>query len=99
MSRPPKFQYPLLQKWIAAFFVVVVAGFGFVQAVHVHDALAGQASHCSLCVVAHSAAIATPISAPQALPVESATVVQPEAQLQSRLRFPFSFIRPPPQSL
>ena len=40
-----------------------MAGFGFVQAVHVHDALAGQsspASHCSVCVAAHNAVLITP---------------------------------------
>lgn len=91
-----------LQKWTAVFFVLVMAGFGFVQAVHAHDALAGQtspASHCSLCVVAHGAAVTTPVSAVQAPVVESAAFILSEPQLQSRLQVASAFIRPPPQSL
>ncbi len=64
MKEDPQFGRPLFQKWTAVFFVLVMAGFGFVQAVHVHDALTSQsapASHCSLCVVAHSAALITRI--------------------------------------
>ena len=55
----------LPQKWTALLFVLVMTGFGFVQAVHVHDTEPVQSSvtsHCSLCVVAHSAAIITPTS-------------------------------------
>jgi len=32
------------KKCTAALFVLLIAGFGFVQAVHVHDALLGQSS-------------------------------------------------------
>ena len=91
-----------LEKWTAVFFVLVMAGIGFVQAVHVHDAVAGQtspASHCSLCVVSHNAAVISPAHAAPALVAESAEVVLSEPQLQSRLRIPSSFIRPPPQNL
>lgn len=102
MSRKRQFNRHPLQKWTAAFFVLVMAALGFVQAVHVHEALAGQsapASHCSLCVVAHSAAVITPASAAPAPILESATFVLSEPQLQSRLRVASSFIRPPPQNL
>jgi hypothetical protein len=91
-----------IQKWTALLFVLVMAGFGFVQAVHVHDAVAGQtapASHCSLCVVAHSAALITPPSAAPAQVSDSAQLVVLEPQLQSRLHVTSSYIRPPPQNL
>lgn len=90
-----------LQKWTAVLFVLVMAGFGFVQAVHVHDALAARtspASHCSLCVVAHSAAVITPVSAAPAPLMESAMLAVSDPQLQSRLQVTPSFIRPPPQN-
>ena len=102
MSRKRHFNHHPLQKWTAAFFVLVMAALSFVQAVHVHEALAGQpapASHCSLCVVAHSAAVITPASEAPAPVLESATVVLSEPQLQSRLRVASSLIRPPPQNL
>jgi hypothetical protein len=92
----------LLQKRTALLFVLVIAGFGFVQAVHVHNALVGQPSpttHCSLCVVAHSAAITTTVSAAPAPVLESALIALTQPQLQSRLHVTSSCIRPPPQSL
>jgi hypothetical protein len=91
-----------LRKFTAAFFVLMIAGFGFVQAVHVHDSLAKQtspASHCSLCVVAHSAAVVTPVNASIAPVVESTAVAVSDPQPQSHLEVASSFIRPPPQSL
>ena len=102
MSAKHQFEPPMIQKWTALFFVLVMAAFGFVQAVHVHDALAGQASpasHCSLCVVAHSAAVVTPASAAPAPVLEAAMLAVSEPQLESRLQVTSSFIRPPPQSL
>jgi hypothetical protein len=92
----------LPQKWMAVFFVLVMAGFGFVQAVHVHDAPASQsapASHCSLCVVAHSAALITQGSTAPAPVFDSARLVVLEPQLLSRLQVASSYIRPPPQDL
>jgi hypothetical protein len=90
-----------LQKFSAALLVLVIAGFGFVQAVHVHYAGAKQsfpASHCSLCVVAHSEAIITAAGAAVAPVVTSAAIAVSDAQLQSHLEVASSFIRPPPQS-
>ena len=102
MKENPQFGRPLLQKLTALFFVLVMAGFGFVQAVHAHDALAGKSapeSHCSLCVVAHSAALISPASAAPAPVFESYRLAVVEPQLQSRLQVPSSYIRPPPQDL
>jgi len=93
---------PALRKFTAAFFVLVIAGFGFVQAVHVHNALATQtspASHCSLCVVAHSAAVVTPVNTAIAPIVTTAAFAVSDPQLQSHLEVASSFIRPPPPSL
>src|SRR5271169_3414977 len=89
---------PPFQKWMALMFVLVMAGLGFVQAVHVHDAVAAKSapeSHCSLCVVAHSAALISPASATVAPVLESARLVVSEPQLQSRLQVASSDIRPP----
>jgi hypothetical protein len=99
MSRKRQFKDALLQKWTALIVVLVMAGFGLVQAVHVHEGLAGQTSHCSLCVVAHSAAIITPSRAAPVPLLESAVLTVAEPQLQSRLRVASSFIRPPPDNL
>src|SRR5450631_1095448 len=102
MTVTRQFDRTPLQKWTAVLFVLVMAGFGFVQAVHVHDALASQsspASHCSLCVVAHSAAVVTAISSAPAPALESARLAVLEPQLRSQLQVPSSYIRPPPQSL
>jgi len=102
MKPLPHMHHHLLKKLTAAFFVLVVAGFGFVQAVHVHEALAGQASpttHCSLCVVAHSAAVVTPVNAVPLPVAASALLVAAAPQLESQLHVASSFIRPPPQSL
>lgn len=102
MNAIRQLERPLLQKWTALAFVLVMAGFGFVQAVHVHDALASQnspASHCSLCVVAHSAAVVTRVNAAPAPVQQSARLAVLEPQLQSQLHVTFSYIRPPPQGL
>jgi hypothetical protein len=102
MSRKQQSHHQHFRRWTALFFVLVMAGFGFVQAIHVHEVLAGQsspASHCSLCVVAHSAAVATPTSAAPAPIVESALLATCEPQLESRLRVVSCFIRPPPANL
>ena len=93
----------LLQKCTAVVFVLLMAGFGIVQAVHVHDALGGQSSspapHCSLCMVAHNAALVTPTNAAPAPLISQAITVTLEPQLHSQRKTGPSFIRPPPQSL
>ena len=102
MKQNPQFGRPLLRKLTALLFVLVIAGFGFVQAVHVHDALTSQsvpASHCSLCVVAHSAAQISPTSSAPAPVFNSAQLAVLEPQLQSRLQVASSYIRPPPRNL
>ena len=102
MSAKPQFEPPMLQKCTALFFVLVMAVFGFVQAVHVHDALAGQASpasHCSLCMVAHSAAVVTRASVAPTPVLEADMLATSEPQLESRLQVASSFIRPPPENL
>jgi len=98
----PQFGHSALRKCTAVLFVVLMAGFGFVQAVHVHDALSSQsspASHCSLCVVAHSAAVTSPVNAAPAPAIETATLDLSVPQLRSQLQVPSTFIRPPPSSL
>ena len=93
----------LLQQCLAVLFVLLMIGFGFVQAVHVHDALAAQssspASHCSLCVVAHHAAAVAPVSVAPMPVTEAAVLVHTDPQLESRQQVGATFIRPPPQIL
>ena len=96
------FERSRLQKCTAALFVLLMAGFGFVQAVHVHEALVGQsspASHCSLCVVAHSGVLLTPAAVAPAQVSDSAKIAELETQLRSHLEVAQSNIRPPPQNL
>jgi len=97
-----QFERSPLQKSLAVVFALAMIGLGFVQAVHVHDDLANQAtppSHCSLCVAAHHAvAVVTTGSAPVLLQ-EAAFINPPEAQHESSLQIGASFIRPPPQIL
>jgi ABC-type amino acid transport system permease subunit len=91
-----------LKKYAAVLFVVLIACFGFVQAVHVHDALAKQsspASHCSLCMIAHSAAVVTATGTSLAPIVRSALLAVSDPQLRSQLQVASSFIRPPPPVL
>jgi len=102
MKQSPQFGRHPLQKWTALLFVLVMAGFGFVQAIHVHDALARKTapeSHCSLCVVAHSAALISPAGVAPMPVFDTAQVAVIEPQLQSHLQVAFSYIRPPPQNL
>ena len=91
-----------LKKYAAVLFVVLIVCFGFVQAVHVHDTLVKQsspASHCSLCVIAHSAAIVTAAGTSLAPIVRSALPAVSDPQLRSQLQVASSFIRPPPPVL
>jgi hypothetical protein len=102
MSSIRQFDRSLLQKCLAVTFVLVMAGLGFIQAVHVHDAMVrptSPASHCSLCVVAHHAVLVTPAnSAPE--PIVTASVPEITAvQFELPVQNGASFIRPPPQSL
>jgi hypothetical protein len=102
MSRFQQFEHSLAQKCTAVLFALLMVGFGFVQAVHVHNAEAGQpspATHCSLCVVAHSAALITPVSTAPTQVANAVKIAVLEPQLQSHLHATRSNIRPPPQDL
>lgn len=93
------------RRWLAWLCVAIVAVFGFVQAVHVHDGLASDESpsapavHCLICVAAHSAPAVTAISFAPTLTFTANVVAVPDPQLESQLVVPSSFIRPPPQSV
>jgi len=92
------------QKWIALLSVLVVAVFGFVQAVHVHDGLASDdgpngPTHCLICVAAHSVPVITSVSLAPALAFTAKLVASCDPQLDSQLVIRTSFSRPPPQSL
>jgi hypothetical protein len=79
--------------------LILIAGLGFVESVHLHEDLApsGAArSHCALCVLSHSpAAITAARSAP--VPVlDYVSLQSAEPQLRSRLLVRSLSIRPPP---
>lgn len=105
MKPKSQFDRTWLLKWTAMLFVLVVAVGGFVQAVHMHDGLApgdgpvAPASHCLICVAAHSAPVITTISFAPVLAITATIVAAAEPQLRSRLSIPSAFIRPPPQVL
>jgi hypothetical protein len=97
-----KFERSSMQKCVALTLGLLMVGIGFVQAVHVHDALARQsspASHCSFCVVAHNAAVITAVNSAPLPVVNASLLVNAQPQLTSRQQVGASFIRPPPQSL
>jgi hypothetical protein len=105
MKQTSQFDRSLFQKWTALFFVLVIAAFGMVQAVHIHSELAPHgglnesATHCSLCLATHSAATITEAD-PTPIPVVlSAAVFVGRSQAKSRLAVPTLFIRPPPATL
>jgi hypothetical protein len=99
MRLASQFDKSLFRRLTAVFAVLLIAGFGFVQSVHLHDESAPSSathSHCALCAFSHSPAVATAArSAP--IPVLSFTSLQSvEPQLHSRLLLPSVSIRPPP---
>jgi hypothetical protein len=99
MRLAPQIGRSRLQRWIAVFAMVVIAGLGFVQAVHLHEDLAPSSvshTHCALCMFSHSPAI---VSAARSAPApigKSTALVIAETQLHSRLLLPAASIRPPP---
>jgi hypothetical protein len=102
MKPPRKLEGFAVRKWIAVLCVLVMGGFGFAQALHVHDTLASQTSppsHCSLCVAAHHAAVVTPISAAPTPVLQATALESTELQHHSQLHIGASYIRPPPQNL
>ena len=91
------------KKCTAALFVLLMAGFGFVQAVHVHDALGrtdfarNRTVHSAWSRITESFSL-LPRVAPTQIS-ESTKVAELEIQLQSHLHETHSNIRPPPQNL
>jgi hypothetical protein len=100
-----QFDRAAFQKWCALLLVLVVALFGFAQAVHLHDLLAnedgpnGPPAHCLICVSAHSAPVVTTISPLPALALTAIVLADIDPQLRSCLIVSSKFIRPPPQVL
>ena len=97
-----QFDSTLRRRWLAALCVVVMAVFGFVQAVHIHDGLASDenprtpATHCLICVAAHSAPVATVISFAPVLAISTSVAPVLDPQLRPHLVVFSTFIRPPP---
>src|ERR1700754_1811283 len=93
-----------VQRWMALCFVLAVAAFGFVQAVHMHassftEGPSSGATHCTTCFAAHSVAAAVDVSFSPALTSQPGTVPGAEPQHQARLVIFSSYTRPPPQEL
>jgi hypothetical protein len=105
MKPNSQFDHGRFQKWSALLLVLVVAVFGFVQAVHVHDGLAtddnpaSAATHCLICVASHSAPVVTTVSFTPTFAPSAVVTPAAEPQLSSQLVIPSAFIRPPPQAL
>jgi hypothetical protein len=95
----PQFAKSQCWRLTAVFAVLLIAGLGLVQSVHVHEELApsrATRTHCALCVFSHSPAVITAAgSAPAKVP-EVAYSHLAEPQLQSRLLVASAFVRPPP---
>ena len=90
------------RKRSALFLALVLAVFAVVQVAHAHDGLASDegsgsaATHCSICVAAHSAPQVTTISFAPILAFSATVAPVQDPQLESQLAVPSSFIRPPP---
>ena len=100
MRLVPQFETSSLRRITAFAAVLLIAGLGLVQAIHLHEFAPSDAgrSHCALCVFSHTPAVLTAARSAPALVSESASLVVAEPQLRSRLLLPASFIRPPPVS-
>jgi hypothetical protein len=99
MKLSPQFGKSLCWRLTAVFAVLLVAGLGFVQSVHLHDELAPSSaarSHCALCLFSHSPAVITAARSAPAPVLDFATIKSVEPQLLSRLLVSSAFIRPPP---
>jgi len=105
MKPTSQFDHERLRQWGALFLVLVVAVFGFVQAVHVHDGLTADdnpqsaATHCLICVAAHSAPVVTTVSFAPVLAYTATVTPVADPQLDAQLVIHSAFIRPPPLSL
>lgn len=103
MKLTRQFERSLLRQSLAVLFVLLMLGFGFIQAVHVHDVMAGQrsspASHCSLCVVTHHAASVTPTNSFIAYTPEATILTALPPRAAGFLSVDAAYIRPPPQAL
>jgi hypothetical protein len=90
----------VLFRGIALFVLLLIAGLGYLQAVHVHKGLApepGSArAHCSLCVVTHNAVVVTVATDSPVPLVGSGSLAITDPQIHSRLTVATAFIRPPP---
>jgi hypothetical protein len=91
-----------IRRHTALLFVLVIAVFGFVQAVHFHRGLTDDglpnpaAAHCSSCVASHSVAVTTDLSFRPVLAHQPGTVQFAEPQLEACLVIFTAFTRPPP---
>jgi len=105
MKLSNQFDRPAFQRWGALLLVLVVAVFGFAEAVHVHDSLApdhgptAPATHCLICVTAHSVPVITAISITPVLAYTATVIATVDPQLRSCLVISTAFIRPPPAVL
>ena len=103
MKRKSQFERSLFQTWTVLLFVLVIAGFSFVQAAHMHGGATERpdpvASHCSLCLAVHGAAVVSEVGSAPEPTFHSTILLLSEPQFELRLRVATSFIRPPPQSL
>jgi len=102
MNLARQFEKSLAWRLTAIFAVLLIAGMGYAQAVHLHDDFApsGSArSHCALCVFSHSPAAVSATGSAFASVSSFVFLHSAEPQLHSRLLVAVASIRPPPASL
>jgi len=103
----PRSQYDRerFRKRSALLLALVLAVFAIVQVAHAHDGLASDdgsssaATHCSICVAAHSVPLATAVSFAPVLAFCFGSIAVSNPQSDSQLLTHFVFIRPPPHTL
>lgn len=99
MRLVPQFETSWLRRITAFAAVLLIAGLGLVQAIHLHEFAPSDAgrSHCALCVFSHNPAVLTAVRSAPVPVTRSAALVIADPQLRSRLLLPAVFIRPPPE--
>ena len=99
MRLAPKFENSLWRRLTAVFVVLLIAGLGFVESVHLHEGVDPSGAvntHCALCVLSHIPAVVTTARSAPAPVLDFVSLPSAEPQLHSRLLVPSLSIRPPP---
>jgi hypothetical protein len=103
MKPESQFDRTPAMKWAVVLAVVLFAVLATAEIAHFHPVVSGAssapASHCPLCMAAHSAAAPTQVIATLVFALVFAPAESSEPQLLSRLFVPSTSIRPPPPAV